>query len=116
MPKESKRFFRGSAEGHDRTVVLVDENVETRLNPKPSQELRNHSPDGFNWGYSGSGPAQLALAILLEVTQDTEIAFYLYQDFKFQFIATIRDQTATWEIREAEIIAWVRKQRGQNAI
>lgn len=28
--------------------------------------VRNHSPDGFNWGYGGSGPSQLALAILID--------------------------------------------------
>lgn len=27
-------------------------------------DLFNHSPTGFEWGYGGSGPAQLALAIL----------------------------------------------------
>ena len=37
------------------------------LSPLKSQSIVNHSPDGFNWGYLGSGPAQLALAILLEV-------------------------------------------------
>ena len=31
-----------------------------RLNPR--LDLWNHSPTGFEWGYSGSGPAQLALA------------------------------------------------------
>ncbi len=36
------------------------------LRPAFSQRVFNHSPDGFNWGYAGSGPAQLALAILLE--------------------------------------------------
>jgi hypothetical protein len=30
----------------------------------PRNDLFNHSPDGFEFGYSGSGPAQLALAIL----------------------------------------------------
>lgn len=29
-------------------------------------DLRNHSPEGFEWGYGGSGPAQLALAILAD--------------------------------------------------
>ena len=29
-------------------------------------EIRNHSPTGFEWGYGGSGPAQLALAILAD--------------------------------------------------
>jgi hypothetical protein len=28
-----------------------------KLNPGPSQAIWNHSPDGFNWGYHGSGPA-----------------------------------------------------------
>ena len=26
------------------------------LDASPSQKLWNHSPDGFNWGYGGSGP------------------------------------------------------------
>jgi hypothetical protein len=30
----------------------------------PRNDLFNHSPDGFQWGYSGSGPAQTSLAIL----------------------------------------------------
>ncbi|HMF28341.1 MAG TPA: DUF6166 domain-containing protein, partial [Candidatus Cybelea sp.] len=29
-------------------------------------DLYNHSPDGFEIGYGGSGPAQLALAILAD--------------------------------------------------
>jgi hypothetical protein len=36
------------------------------LSPRASPAVWNHSPDGFNWGYGGSGPARLALAILLE--------------------------------------------------
>jgi hypothetical protein len=68
-------------------------NAETRevhldgelLDPKPSQEYRNHSPDGFNWGYAGSGPAQLALAIMLKLTGK----FDGYQDLKFKTIAAI---------------------------
>jgi hypothetical protein len=55
------------------------------LDPRPSQALRNHSPDGFNWGYAGSGPSQLALAIVLELTGKAEG----YQDFKFETIANI---------------------------
>ena len=27
-------------------------------------DLVNHSPTGFEWGYGGSGPAQLAVAML----------------------------------------------------
>lgn len=42
--------------------VIVVDGREGRLNPR--YDLANHSPDGFAWGYPGSGPAQLALAIL----------------------------------------------------
>jgi len=56
------------------------------LEPHRSQSFRNHSPDGFAWGYMGSGPAQLALAILLEFT-DTFNACYYYQAFKEDVIA-----------------------------
>jgi hypothetical protein len=57
------------------------------LNPRYSQTVMNHSPDGFEWGYEGSGPAQLALAILLEKF-GREKALTHYQHFKREFIAT----------------------------
>ena len=39
----------------------IDENRSaTLLKPERSQRVKNHSPDGFNWGYAASGPAQLA--------------------------------------------------------
>ena len=53
------------------------------LLPDESRAYRNHSPDGFNWGYGGSGPAQLALAVTLEVTGSAEG----YQQFKWDVIA-----------------------------
>ena len=55
------------------------------LDPKPSQKVSNHSPDGFNWGYGGSGPAQLALAIMLKLTGKA----IGYQEFKWKVIATL---------------------------
>ena len=68
------------------------------LSPKRSLKVRNHSPDGFNWGYGGSGPAQLALAICLELFNSSEN----YQDFKFNIIAALprRDIDATIEFDE----------------
>ncbi len=55
------------------------------LSPVRSQKVYNHSPDGFNWGYGGSGPAQLALAILLKYLPK-EDAQHLYQRFKFRIV------------------------------
>lgn len=56
------------------------------LDPAPSIKLRNHSPDGFEWGYGGSGPSQLALAICLKLL-DQEDALRIYQQFKFKVVA-----------------------------
>ena len=58
------------------------------LTPAESQKVRNHSPDGFNWGYHGSGPAQLALAICLLELPPAE-AQEVYQDFKRGVIAEL---------------------------
>ena len=66
--------------------VTVDGKI---LDPKPSQKVWNHSPDGFNWGYGGSGPAQLALAILLAAGIRREDAVTVHQAFKWTFIAPL---------------------------
>ncbi len=57
------------------------------LLPGPSQKIWNHSPDGFNWGYGGSGPAQLALAVCFKLTRDRDMAVTLHQAFKRDIIA-----------------------------
>lgn len=57
-----------------------------KLVPYNSQQIINHSPDGFNHGYEGSGPAQLALAICLELF-GRKPALHLYQEFKRRHIA-----------------------------
>lgn len=62
--------------------VYLDGN---QLCPMKSIKIRNHSPDGFNWGYFGSGPAQLALSILMEVT-DIPTATQFYQQFKHEHV------------------------------
>jgi hypothetical protein len=58
------------------------------LDPGASQAIYNHSPDGFSAGYNGSGPAQLALAILLHYT-DEQTAVRHYQRFKAEIIADL---------------------------
>jgi hypothetical protein len=63
-------------------------------------EYVNHSPDGFAWGYEGSGPAQLAFAILYAY-YGTSMAFRHYQDFKRRIIAQIdKDRDFTLTINE----------------
>lgn len=80
-------IYRGEIIGDDtdRIVTVTRPGGTYDLNPR--YDLANHSPTGYCWGYGGSGPAQLALAILVDYLRDVERARALYQDFKFKVIA-----------------------------
>lgn len=67
-------------------------------------DLPSHSPDGFQCGYRGSGPAQLAAALLYDVTGDAETVQEHYQQFKTEVVATLGDE---WALSEPEIRAWL---------
>jgi hypothetical protein len=59
--------------GRDSNSVEVRGHGSTRTRPLELRlDLFNHSPTGFEWGYGGSGPAQLALAILALSPRRTE--------------------------------------------
>ena len=64
-------------------IVKLDGKV---LSLTKSLKYRNHSPTGFAWGYGGSGPSQLALAILIEKL-DIDEALKYYQQFKWDHVA-----------------------------
>ncbi len=91
-------------------VIVVSAKDEGYLDPKPSQKLYNHSPNGFNWGYGGSGPAQLALALLLDVTGDPDLSCKLHQEFKWDIIAGWK-KDQPWTYCEEQIKEWVRISR-----
>lgn len=67
-------------------TVVVEEDGDSRV-LSPRRDLINHSPTGFAWGYGGSGPAQLALALLADLSGDDEYALANYQEFKWYFVA-----------------------------
>lgn len=86
----------------------------TELLPDASLRVCSHSPDGFNWGYGGSGPAQLALAILLEVTHDQSFSIAHYQHFKLVVIASLPTEDFVLPLRT--VTEWVNKvRRKENA-
>lgn len=68
------------------------------LNPR--YDLRQHSPTGLEWGYGGSGPAQLALAILAH-EYGNKFAEAWYQDFKWAVIARL--PCRAWNLTSEEI-------------
>jgi len=93
-----------------RFITKAELSIGDILSPVASQKLINHSPDGFNWGYSGSGPAQLALGLLLDVAHDPSEAMRYYQDFKFDVVSGFG---AEWKITTTEILAWLMKRKSE---
>ena len=89
-------------------ITVVEEDKESTLDPKRSQAVYNHSPDGFQYGYRGSGPSQLALAILLEITNNDSLSLMLYQRFKADVVSGFED---TWILSEQHIRQWINKNR-----
>jgi hypothetical protein len=61
------------------------------ITPEASLLIRSHSPDGFAWGYHGSGPSQAALAICLHLF-GPHIAPHVYQNFKVQYVAIWKEE------------------------
>jgi hypothetical protein len=110
--------------GRNKTDFLQKEGSETIKNLSPveyglickrengravtniSHNLVLHSPTGLEFGYAGSGPAELALNTLLQFT-DKETALKLHQDFKFQFIANMPEMGGT--ISADEIKKFIKK-------
>lgn len=86
-----------------------DNTATVTVNGKPLPmrlDLDNHSPTGFEWGYAGSGPAQLALAILADALGDDERALRLHQKFKFVAITPL-PQDRGWTITEGNVLRMV---------
>ena len=99
--------------GHQaREVLVLDGHAVTPLRHYPY-----HSPTGFEWGYNGSGPSDLARCILLDhygVTPTRRGALYpavaaelpvSYQAFKFAVIGRL-PSSRPWSITSSEIEAW----------
>ena len=91
-------------------VVVLDQD-----GVRPLAHHVRHSPDGFSWGYAGSGPSELARCILLDhfdLPGDTDTDWnsprlpVSYQGFKFDVIARL-DQHEPWSISSRQIDEWV---------
>lgn len=92
--------------GHRRTQATVTWQREDEARVQslaPRLDLVNHSPDGFEWGYHGSGPAQLAFALALHVTQDESRARATYQRLKERVIAAL-PQDESWTMFGGEVL------------
>jgi hypothetical protein len=120
------KSYLGTRGQHGKVLVLVKTGDDVRP-LEPRLDLYNHSPMGFEYGYGGSGPAQLALAILadhletpanaLEIFEIANafgddgwerhslaerMALRLHQDFKFAVIGGL-PRSESFELTEAQV-------------
>ena len=77
----------------------------------PRHDLMNHSPDGFAWGYHGSGPAQFALALLSDhLGRDVDrVTETHYQRLKQDLVAPAR-RDKPFVITTDKIQQWFEKE------
>lgn len=81
-----------------RTVVTVD--------GAPFRPPANVASIGFEWGYTGAGPACLSHALLLHATGDPRLAALLNEWFMRNVVATWGER---WQITGAEIEQWIER-------
>lgn len=110
----------------DAMSKFQENGVIITANGQPLEHIIHHSPTGMEWGYGGSGPADLALSILAHYLGEqmavqrylnamnqpagtwdlTEpAAVRLYQRFKWAFVANF-DREA-WRLTGTQIAAWL---------
>lgn len=92
------KFYEGRRTDETCAVTVNGQTLHLRL------DLRKHA-DQPEWGYAGSGPAQLALALLADAVEDDEIALDYHQKFKRNVVAAFdRDG---WTLTQADIRSWI---------
>jgi hypothetical protein len=94
----AERFYSGTADLH---VTVREDGVLRDLSPR--LDLQNHS-QSFAWGFGGSAPAQLALALIADATGDDARALRLQHDFKFRVIASLPSR---WTMTQSRVLAYV---------
>lgn len=107
---------------HEITDAIILERHEGKRRTNVPHRVVHHSPDGYEWGYGGSGPADLALNILEAVLISLNYkgnrtschkgscfkeAWRLHQYFKWEFIANAPSEGK--RIPYPTIVDWIKE-------
>jgi hypothetical protein len=93
-------------------LVTVHQEGQSPRPLDPRFDLRRHA-DALNWGFGGSGPAQLALALAADVLQDDMAARAVYQRLKFRVVGRLpQDGWALSEEQLRQAIREIQAERG----
>ena len=102
--EECERYFgRRGPSGANVTIRMPDDPHFPY--PLPLRlDLANHSFTGCEWGYCGTGPAQLALALLARATSNDRLALNFHQAFLSEIVAALPNER--WTLTQEEILRW----------
>lgn len=137
MPSNADRVYRGWLDENNEPHVEVVSWPDSR--GRALTHIPHHSPMGFAWGYDGSGPSDLALAILAnylgerkqsvlaflhrKLTDDTKHskAVRMHQEFKRAFISGLpwhanMHRESAWEIKGTDIEAWLKSMAERDSV
>jgi hypothetical protein len=103
------KTYRGSRDDTGTSLSVTVRDGEETMHHLPLRlDLKNHSPLGFWWGQSGSGAAQLSLALLADHLGNDVQALRHYVPF-MGFLLKLQDgegnPVAAWSLTSADIDA-----------
>ena len=96
------KTYRGIRKADRNMVSVISSDGRDLLSLR--LDLAPLSPEGFDWGQSSEGAAQLALALLADALGD-EAALAYYRDFEEQVVQELPD--VSWERSLRAIQEWV---------
>ncbi len=112
------------------TVGIIIQRKQGKVYTNVPHTCVSHSPTGYEFGFEGSGPADLALNILEAVLKSKKhhgarmacyagtcftLAFRLHQDFKRAHVALL-DQDTGGTISYAAVVAFIERHIGDDGL
>lgn len=109
MPK----FYEGRRKPGGEAYVLVKKDLRSHGLPlNPQLDIVNHSPSGLEWGYGGSGPSQLAIAIVADCSPELVGNWNLSGNFKWDIIAWL-PQKHDWQMNADDVVDYLNGRIGK---
>lgn len=99
---EAKYIANRTAAGNSVIVQTQAGREHLRLR----SDLISYRPPGFGWAHTGSGPAQLALALLAHASGSDEFALEHHQVFQHEIVARLPRNG--WQLTSEQVLQMVR--------
>ena len=107
-------YFGHRQSGKAQVFRRIKAGNQTGPQLQPRLDVRSYSPGGLEWGYLGSGPNQLSLALLVDYLGDVAQAEDLHQDFKNAVVIYLPEKE--WTLSNEDIADALAVIRAEHAL